>query len=154
MPDGVVTGGSIKGIRREEMIEAFANGASVNEVRRKFGCAWETANVVEQVEFAKIERRKERACAQAAQIATLAADALKDELMKGKIKGSALVPVYGVAVDKMLALRGEPSLIIDHRHTHRLSDDDIISYAVARSKTAKATVVEPPLIEGNDVNGA
>ena len=86
--------------------------------------------------------RKGRIAAQAEQIATKAADRLLDEVASGKIKGSALVPVFGVAVDKALALRGDASLTLRHEHTHRLTDDDILAFAVARSKAAQAKVVE------------
>jgi hypothetical protein len=44
------------------------------------------------------------------------------------------VPVFGVAVDKALAPRGDASLTFRHDHFHRITDDDILAFAIARSK--------------------
>ena len=43
----------------------------------------------------------------AARIAYGAGELIEDELYNGKVKGSQLVPVYGVAVDKLVALTAD-----------------------------------------------
>jgi hypothetical protein len=55
-----------------------------------------------------------------------------------------LVPIAGVATDKLLALRGEVSLTIRHDHFHQITDDDIVAFAIARSKPkpVQATVID------------
>ena len=88
--------------------------------------------------------RKQRLAAQAELNAALAANCITDELRSKKhIPLNVLVPVFGVNVDKAIAFRGDSALTIRHQHTRRLTDDDILAFAVARSqKHAQARVVE------------
>jgi hypothetical protein len=62
-----------------------------------------------------------------------------------------LVPVFGVAVDKTLSLRGDATQTIRHLFAADLTDDDLIAFAVARSsqrseKRAQAAIVEVPAL--------
>ena len=68
-----------------------------------------------------------------------------------KIPLNALVAPFGVSVDKVALLRGEYTKPIRHSHFVDLTDDDIIAFAVARSrqrseKRAQAAVVEVPAL--------
>lgn len=64
-----------------------------------------------------------------------AGERISDKLENGDdISLNSLVPIFGVAVDKMLALRGDTALTIRHDHFHEMSDDELIAFAVARSK--------------------
>jgi hypothetical protein len=84
---------------------------------------------------------KPRIAAQAERNALLAGERITRKLESHEdISVAALVPVYGVAVDKMLALRGDASLTIRHEHFHEITDDDLIAFAVARSKCREKTV--------------
>ena len=50
----------------------------------------------------------------------------------------------GIATDKLLALSGDPILTFRHEPNHRLTDDDIVAFAVhlAKSKAVEATVID------------
>ena len=64
--------------------------------------------------------RKERIAAQAELNATLTAERITNQLKSSKqIPLNILVPVFGVSVDKLLQLRGDASLTIQHTHTHQ-----------------------------------
>ena len=69
-----------------------------------------------------MDARKARIAAQAERAATKAFDLLNQKLDSDgdKITVNQLVPIAGVSVDKLLALRGDPNLRIafDHQHEH------------------------------------
>jgi hypothetical protein len=103
---------------------------------------------IAEQEWQQVEARKARIAAQAERIATLAADRLNKKLESDDgISPSALVPIFGVAVDKMLSLQGDPALTIQHQHHHQHSHQHeliaALNAAVARIEhRAKAGVVE------------
>jgi hypothetical protein len=56
-------------------------------------------------------------------VASVSIDRIEDELAAGKIKGTQLVPVFGVSVDKLIALSNDPMKIhVSHQvsQTHDL----------------------------------
>ena len=79
---------------------------------------------VAKEEWTKVDARKARIAAQAERAATKAFDLLNQKLdsESDKITVNQLVPIAGVAVDKLLALRGDPNLRIafdqPHQHMH------------------------------------
>ena len=66
--------------------------------------------------------RKARIAAQSERNATRAAELIAEKLERGDVPLNVLVPVYGVSVDKALALRGDAQLRIafdqPHQHIH------------------------------------
>ena len=129
---------------RERIVNALANGDSQRAIARNLHVSPNTVSVVAQQEWTRVEARKGRIAAQAELNATLAAERITSELQSKKhIPLNVLVPVFGVNVDKLLSLRGENTFTLRHEHTHRITDDDILAFAVARAqKSAKARVVE------------
>jgi hypothetical protein len=67
-----------------------------------------------------VDARKARIAAQSERNATRAAELIAEKLESDNVPLNVLVPVYGVSVDKALALRGDPQLRIalDHAHQH------------------------------------
>ncbi len=96
--------------------------------------------------------RKERIAAQAELGATEAGDRLIDAIRSGVISGQGLIPAFGVCVDKMVALRGDVTQTVRHLHSVDLTDDDLLAFALQRSKQlgaekrAQAAVVEVPAL--------
>lgn len=85
-----------------------------------------------------MEARKQRLAAQAERNALLAGEQIAEALAQRKYAPSALVPVYGVSLDKALALRGDVGLTIRYQHEwHRITDDDMLAYAVALSHAGR-----------------
>jgi transposase-like protein len=143
MPAGVSNGSSIKGERRARMILALAKGDSITAIAERFSCTRDTVRALDRAAFAEIGQRKERLAAQAEQIALKAFDQLNDHLDNSRLPANILVPIGGMATDKLLALRGDSVSTIRHIHSVDLTDDDLIAFAVSRSeKRAKAAVVE------------
>ena len=138
---------------RQRIVNSLANGDSKRAIARQLRVSNNTVTAVAEQEWQQVAARKERIAAQAELNATLAADRIADELQSGKqIPLNVLVPVFGVNVDKCLALRGDPPLTIHHKHihAHTIKDDDVWAFMLARSKKCQAAHGE--VIEGEIVH--
>ena len=62
--------------------------------------------LIQQIEWAEVSKRKELVLARAARLAAAGFDKLNEEMDAGNIKGALLVPVTGMAIDKVIALSG------------------------------------------------
>jgi hypothetical protein len=144
---GVSNGSSIVEPERSKVIDALALGKSVNSIAQDLGVGWATIDAIKQSEWRRIENRKPILTAQCERIATKAFDQLNQHLDAGLLPASQLVPIGGMALDKVLALRSESISTIRHIHSLELSDQDIVAFAVSRSeKHAKAAVAEVPAL--------
>ena len=90
-------------------MNALANGDSKRAIARALRVSNNTVTAVAEQEWQQVEARKERLAAQAERNALMAGE-LAEALQKRKYPPSALVPVYGVSVDKALVLRGDGSI--------------------------------------------
>lgn len=143
MPAGVVNGNRTKGLKRERIVNALAMGDTQRSICLRFHVSPRVVYAIERDEFATVAARKERLAVQAERGAMLAGDRLIGAIEAGHVRGAQLVAPYGVFVDKLSMLRGDNVLNIRHEHTHRLGDDDILAFAVARAhKTVKARVID------------
>lgn len=144
MPAGIHNGSLVQGNRRKAIVEAIAHGQSVRSICLRLHCSPRVVVAIREAEWQQVDARKSVLAAQTERIATLAADRLTQELESNRpIHPNALVPIYGVAIDKLLALRGDNVSTVRHLHSIELSDTDLVAFAVARSKTANARIVEP-----------
>lgn len=143
MPNGVHNGSLVQGDRRNAIVEAIAHGQSIASICKQVHCSPSVVIAIRKDEWKRVESRKSVLAAQTERIATLAADRLTQELESNRpINPTALVPIYGVAIDKLLALRGDNVSTVRHLHSVELSDTDLVAFAVARSKTANARVID------------
>jgi hypothetical protein len=62
---------------------------------------------IAEQEWQQVDARKQRIVAQCERNATLVADQLAERLETEKLSANQLVPVFGISVDKMLALTGQ-----------------------------------------------
>jgi hypothetical protein len=130
---------------RQRIVNALANGDSIRAIARAFHVSNNTVTAIREQEWQQVEARKARIAAQAEQIATKAADRLLQSVEDGDIKGSALVLVFGVAVDKMTLLRGDASLTVRHVHSHS-HQHELLETARALIKSAKVINVPVPAL--------
>ena len=120
---------------RQQIVNTLANGDSIRSIARRFHVSNNTVVAIRDQDWQQVAARKGRIAAQSERNATLAADRITAKLESDEnIPLNVLVPVYGVSVDKMLALRGDTSLAIRHDHFHRITDDDLVAFALHRSK--------------------
>jgi hypothetical protein len=98
---------------RQQIVNALANGASKRAIARGLRVSNNTVTAIAEQEWQQVEARKQRIVAQCERNATLAADQLSERLETEKLSANQLVPVFGVSVDKMLALTSQtPSINI------------------------------------------
>ena len=135
---------------RQRIVTALAQGDSQRSIARALRVSPSTISAVAAQEWEQVETRKQRLAAQAERSATLAADRINAKLESSDdIPLPTLVPVFGVAVDKLAILRGESSLTIHHEHTHSHQVEllNALNNAVQQiEKRAQAAVVEVPAL--------
>jgi len=110
---------------RQRIVNALANGDSKSAIARALRVSNNTVTAIAEQEWQQVAARKGRLAAQWEQVATKAINQLNDHLEASTLTPNALVPIAGVATDKLLALRGDPSLtqIQQNLHLHLQSND-------------------------------
>jgi hypothetical protein len=124
-----------------EVMRLLSEGTSARKICRTCHVTRETARAVERREAESINARKQELAASAARGAQASIEQIEDDVAAGKIKGAQLVPVFGVCVDKLQALSGDPALRItlDHAHQHihahitEASYDDLLAHLPKRN---------------------
>jgi len=96
---------------RQGIVNALANGDSKRAIARALHVSSNTVTAIAEQEWRQVETRKQRIVAQCERNATLAADQLAERLETERLSANQLVPVFGVSVDKMLALTGQMPLV-------------------------------------------
>ena len=103
---------------RERVVNALAAGDSQAAIARALRVSRNTISAVAEQEWSKVEQRKARIAAQSERNATRAAELIAEKLESENVPLNVLVPVFGVSVDKALALRGNPTIQVEHSHQH------------------------------------
>jgi transposase len=132
---------------RERIVNALANGDSKRAIARALRVSNNTVTAVAAQDWQRVEARKARIAAQAERAATLAADRINAKLeSKDDIPLSTLVPVFGVAVDKLTMLRGDAALTHTQQNLHLyLQSNNVTSTFnnLLRSLEEKARALPP-----------
>jgi hypothetical protein len=142
---------------RERIVNALANGDSQRAIARHLQVSPNTVRAVAEEEWRQVDARKARIAAQAERAATKAFDLLNQKLDSDgdKITVNQLVPIAGVSVDKLLALRGDPNFRIafdqPHHHIHAHITENTYQELLARLPRKDHTPEDTP---GNDSTGA
>src|SRR5215469_3550309 len=101
------TGERLSARKTQGIINALARGEPVERIARQLHTSKHTVMAVREREWHDIARRKQLIIASAARLAANGFDRLNAEMDAGNIKGSLLVPVTGMAIDKVIALSGD-----------------------------------------------
>ena len=145
------TGKLIDDTARAKIIELLGQGYSARKVARVLHHHQATVALVRDESQKQIEAVKQRRINQWERTADLSLDAMNDQLeaKAHKTPLNILAPIAGIATDKLIALRSDSSLTIRHEHLHKLSTDDLVAFAVARSKPAQAQVLDSNVLNGS-----
>jgi len=128
---------------QERIINALANGDSKSAIARALRVSRNTVKQIEEQQWSKVEQRKVRIAALSERNATRAAERISAKLESTEdIPLNLLVPVFGVSVDKAVALRGDNIQTIKHLHSFELTDDDLIAWMTNQPRPIKATVID------------
>ena len=102
-------GKNLDGRTRQAIITALANGDPISRIARRLHVGHNTITAIQQIEWAEVSKRKELVLARAARLAAAGFDRLNEEMDAGNINGALLVPVTGMAIDKVIALSSDQS---------------------------------------------
>ena len=103
-PQRNYTGERIPPHKVEAIINALGIGEPIENIARHLHTSKQSVMAIRERESLEITRRKELIRASAARLAANGFDKLNREMDKGNINGALLVPVTGMATDKVIAL--------------------------------------------------
>src|SRR5437660_494912 len=115
-PKGRSTGERIPGAKYRAIVDLAAQGRQIDRIAREAGVTWRTAKAVVERESRQIAERKQEPLEQSLRIARRAANEIEAKIGP-RARLSELVPVYGVAVDKIAALSSD-MLNQNQQHLH------------------------------------
>ena len=121
-PKGNYTGERVKALRPEtyrRVVQLLAEPrefVSYRAICRRCHVTDDTVKAIEQREAVPIATRKQALMEQAARIARLAADRVEDQIDNATLPQA--VVAFGVMTDKVLALSGDPAMVIQYEHAH------------------------------------
>src|SRR4029450_11259173 len=147
-PKGKYTGERISGAKYRAIVDLAAQGRQIDRIAREAGVTWRTAKAVVERESRQIAVRKQELLDQSLRIARRAANQIEAKI-NDKARLSALVPVFGVAVDKVNLLSAADPLSGVQQHLHLyLQPNDVTSnfnQLLARlEEKARALPPSPP----------
>jgi hypothetical protein len=108
-PKGKYTGERIKPAKLQAIVNALSIGEPIQSIAARLHSSTSTVIATRERESLDIERRKQLIRASAARLAANGFDKLNREMDAGNINGALLVPVTGMATDKVIALSSDPS---------------------------------------------
>jgi hypothetical protein len=116
--------------------------AKVLQIAKLHRVSEHTVRAIREREAVAIAERKQRLMSVFANVAEISAERMEELAGQASLRDAGITA--GIATDKLLALSGDPTLTLRHEHFHRITDDDIIAFAVARSKpkSIQAQVVD------------
>jgi transposase-like protein len=131
------------------IIQELANpDAKIEHIARRHRVSTHTVRAIRERERVAIAERKQRPVSIFGNVAEIAAERMEELAGQANLRDAGTTA--GIATDKLLALTGENMQTLHHIHSFELSDSDIVAYALHRSKTVKAAVVEVPALHGRD----
>src|SRR5262249_10358424 len=139
---------------RERIVNTLAAGDSQAAIARALRVSRNTVSAVAEQEWSKVEQRKARIAAQSERNATRAAELIAEKLEHEHVPLNVLVPVFGVSVDKSLALRGDASLTINLAHSHQHIHAHITEQSIEEIMAHLPSRNDPPQLPANDSSGA
>jgi len=104
--------------RAATIIAMLCNGASANEIHKATGAHEYTIRALQFANASKIEEQKKIVADGALEAAQEGLTELRSHLGKGTLSPQQLVPIFGVCIDKAIALRADPTIHIEHSHQH------------------------------------
>jgi hypothetical protein len=119
--------------------------ATVMHIAKRHRVSEHTVRAIRAREARAIAERKQRLISIFANVAEIASERMEELAGKANLRDAGTTA--GIATDKLLALSGDVSTTVRLIHSFDLSDEDLVAFAVMRSKQlaaerAKASVAE------------
>jgi len=122
--------------------------AAVMHIAKRHRVSEHTVRAIRAREAQAIADRKQRLMSIFANVAEISAERMEQLAGQASLRDAGTTA--GIATDKLLALSSDASLTIRHEHLHRVSKDDLLAFAIARSK-ADADHEQPKSIDAEIV---
>jgi len=123
MPQGKHTGNGLPPRKREMVLALLRSGHGIREICRKTHVAHDTIMGLRDIEIEQIRTGKEILAARCDRIAMRGTDHLIAQLdhpnAATTLSPQQLVPIIGVAIEKSIMLRADPTIHVLHQHTHK-----------------------------------
>jgi hypothetical protein len=135
---------------RERIVNALAAGDPKTHIASALRVSYNTVIAVAEQEWQQVETRKARIAAQFERIATKSCELLAQKLETDghKLTANQLVPIAGVATDKLLVLRGEANIIAHVDHTVHVGNifEAFQRYHDDAKRILQAREIQPPAL--------
>ena len=152
-PKGKYTGERIKPAKLQAIVNALSIGEPIQSIAARLHSSTSTVIATRERESLDIERRKQLIRASAARLAANGFDKLNREMDAGNINGALLVPVTGMATDKVIALSSR-QLPQHNLHLHLESVDIAGNFnSLLHSLQEKARALHPILLPRSQTRG-
>jgi len=122
--------------------------AAVMHIAKRHRVSEHTVRAIRAREAQAIADRKQRLMSIFANVAEISAERMEELAGQASLRDAGTTA--GIATDKLLALSSDASLTICHEHLYRVSKDDLLAFAIARSK-ADADHEQPKSIDAEIV---
>jgi len=106
--------------------------AAVMHIAKRHRVSEHTVRAIRAREAQAIADRKQRLMSIFANVAEISAERMEELAGQASLRDAGTTA--GIATDKLLALSGDASLTICHEHLYRVTKDDLLAFAIARSR--------------------
>jgi len=103
--------------RKAQIIAMLCAGESINEIHRQTRAHEFTIRAIEFNHSRLVEERKKILADSALEGASESLTVLRSQISE-RLSPQQLVPIFGVLVDKAIALRSDPTIHVEHSHQH------------------------------------
>jgi hypothetical protein len=134
--------------RRDAILRALEHGLPFATICSVFRVSPDTLCALSASNPAHGEAGKKRLAGKFAALSHAAVEAAILAVVEGRMPAASLPVAAGIAADKSLVLSGEPSLVIEHRHT---SDPAALARAAEAWIDVASTVLPPVCAESGSV---
>ena len=123
---GIYTGERLSTGAEERVVNLLSQGEPVSRIAKKCRMSVHSVMAIRERRSQSIADRKQMIAASAARLAAKGFDQLNERLRSEKVSTALLVPITGMATDKLVALSNDPMHIhVSHQvsQTHDLGKD-------------------------------
>jgi len=134
--------------KREAICRAIAEGHGLLRIAKAFGVSHHLVSALRDARPDLVAIEKKQLSGQIGRILKLGADRFEEALAGGLVPVGQIPVAFGIFSDKKAALDGDPSLVIEHRHTVGGASVADFEARLAALKSAKTDIAS----RGNGAN--
>ena len=158
---GNYTGQRLSTAASERVVNLLSQGEPVSRIAKKCRMSVHSVMAIRERRSQSIADRKQMIAASAARLAAEGFDQLNERLRSEKVRTALLVPIAGMATDKLIALSNDPMQIhVSHQVSptyHDLGQNlywrlNELAARLQQPRTIEAATVQPALPNGETIS--